>query len=136
VRTATFVLISSALLAVGLHLTAPPPPTTTAAITSLTLPSEIYVGERIGLRASVFMPVPESLDRRFSFCHLESGACATAGWGGITSDGHFVGFAGNLRTREPGTTRVTWTLHAPWDVDSNRAVHRVLLEVRSRATPE
>ena len=135
-RTLVVVSALAALAAIALALTAPERPTTGARITSLTVPAEAFVGERISVRGSVLLPDEERLDRRFRFCHLETGACATAGWGSVTGPGHWTGYAGELRANETGTYRVTWTLHAPWGSDTTRAATRAEAEVVIRAAPE
>jgi hypothetical protein len=134
VRTLVLVAILTALTA--LALTAPERPTTGARITSVTVPAEVFVGERISIRGSVLLMSNERLDRRFRICHQETDACSTAGWGSVTGPGHWTGFAGDLRASEVGTYRVTWTLHAPWDSDTTRAATRAEVEVIVRAAPE
>lgn len=135
-RTLVLVAALTALTALALALTAPERPTTGARITSLTVPAEVFVGERISVRGSVLLPDEERLDRRFRFCHVETGACATSGWGSVTGPSHWTGYAGELRATEVGTYRVTWTLHAPWDTDTTRAATRAEAEVIVRAAPE
>ena len=135
-RTLVIVAILTALTAIALALTAPERPTTSARITSVTVPAEVFVGERISVRGSVLLASDERFDRRFRFCHLETGACSTAGWGSVTGPDHWTGYAGELRATKVGTYRVTWTLHAPWDTDTTRAATRAEAEVIVRAAPE
>ena len=135
-RTLVLVAALTALTALLLARTAPSRPTTDALITSLTVPAEASAGERISVRGSVLLPGDEVLERRFRFCHVESGACATAGWGTVNGPVHWTGFAGDLRTVEAGTYRVSWTLHAPWGSDTTRAASRAEAEVTVHAAPE
>ena len=136
VRTLVLVALLTALTALVLTVTAPERTVTGARITSLTVPAEVFVGERIGVRGSVLLPSEERLDRRFRFCHQESGACSTGGWGSVTGPGHWTGHAGNLHATEVGTYRVTWTLYASWDTDTTRAATRAEAEVIVLAAPE
>ena len=135
-RTLVLVDALTALTAMLLANTAPEPPATDAIVTSLTVPAEAFVGERLSVRGSVLLPSDDVLDRRFRSCHVESGACATAGWGSVTGPGHWTGFAGDLRANAVGTYRATWTLHAAWGSDTTRAASRAEAEVVVRAAPE
>ena len=135
-RTFALVAVLTVLTAVLLARTPPSRPTTDALVSSLTVPAEAFAGERLSVRGSVLLPGDDVLERRFRFCHVEAGACSTAGWGTVSGPGHWTGFAGDLRTVETGTYRVTWTLHAPWGSDTTRAASRVEAEVTVRAAPD
>ena len=135
-RTLAIVATLTALTAIVLARTPPERPTTDAIVTSLTVPSEVFAGERLSVRGSVLLASDQVLDRRFRSCHVESGACTTAGWGTVTGPAHWTGFAGDLRTLEVGTYRVLWTLHAPWGSDTTRAATRAEVEVTVHAAPE
>ena len=135
-RTLALVAALTALTAMVLVGTAPERPTTDATITSLTMPAEAFVDERLSVRGSVLLRSDAILDRRFRVCNLESGACTTTGWGSVTGQGHWAGHAGDVRVSDPGTYRLIWTLHAPWDSDTMRAASRAEVGVTVRAAPE
>ena len=134
-RTFILTLLMSAVMSVGLRLTAPIPPTTAASITSLTLPSDVFVGERIAVHGSVLLSAPEELVRRFHFCGPENSFCTITGWTQLDTVGHWVGLVGIPTALRTGVYQATWTLYAPWAGDSNRAAKRVVLEIRSHAIP-
>jgi hypothetical protein len=136
VRTLVLVAALTVLTAIVVAVTAPERAATDARVTSLTVPAAAVAGERLSVRGSVLLPDDEVLDRRFRYCHLETGACSTAGWGSVTGPGHWTGFAGDLRVSEAGTYRVTWALHAPWGSDTTRAASRAHAKVIVRAAPE
>lgn len=135
-RTLVFVAAFTTLSAILLALTAPERPTTDARVTSITLPGEAFADELLNVYGSVLLVSDEALDRRLRLCHVESGACATSGWGTVTGPGHWHGSAGNLRAVDAGTYRVAWTLHAPWGSDTTRAASRAAMEMTVHAAPE
>lgn len=132
-RTAAVVALLSALAALLLAATAPELPATTGRVTALTLPADVLVGEAVAVRGSVSLPSEGVLDRRFRVCHLELDRCVTTGWGSVPGPGHWTGYAGQVAANDPGTYRVTWTLHAPWGGDTTRAAARTEAEVTVRA---
>ena len=136
VRTVSLVAVLATTASWLLGTTAPALPTTSPTITALTLPSTVYVDERIAVRGSIMTAEVRELDHRLHVCTHDAPRCATTGWGTISGGGHWRGYAGLVRLDEPGTYRVVWTVYAPWDADAKRAATRAEWEVIVVAAPD
>jgi hypothetical protein len=123
--------ISSGLL----RLTAPTPPVGSATITSVTVPAEAYVGERLTVRGSALIAPDRPALRQFSVCHIESRTCDVIHRGWLQDPGHWTGVVGSMRFERRGTYEAIWTLFEPWAVDTPRATSRISVPVETSARP-
>lgn len=136
-RTTLLVCVAAVLAALALSRSAPEPPDGGGAlVTTLVVPSEVYVGERVVVFASAALSTATNLDLRLRVCAIATGECRASGWGSVDGPAEWSGTAGVLEAWQPGRYAVTWSLHAPWAPDAHRAVAHVELEVTAVAAPD
>jgi len=132
-RVALIVSCVSPIFAAILVATAPASAFVPDAFLAVAVPSEVYVDERIVMRAVVLVSEGHDLDARLEVCEVSTATCHTSGWGTFTAPGTQAGFAGSIRLTRTGEYVLEWRLYGDWGVDSRRVVARQRREVTAHA---
>jgi len=132
-RVAVIVSCVSLIVAAILVATAPASAFVPDALLAIAVPSEVYVDERIVMRAVVLVSEGHHLGGRLDVCEVWTATCHTSGWGTFTAPGTQAGFAGSIHLTRAGEYVLEWRLYDDWGVDSRRVVARQRREVTVHA---